>query len=49
MTNHASVLCFFPQPVKPAIFLIPGGMAEAMPFQNRVMIQLHVQAFPPDW
>jgi hypothetical protein len=29
----------FPQPVKPAIFL-PGGMAEAVPFQNWVMKQL---------
>jgi hypothetical protein len=25
----------FPQPVKPAIFLLLGGMAEAMPFQSK--------------
>jgi hypothetical protein len=30
----------FPQGLKPAIFLLPGGMAEAMPFQNRVMKRL---------
>jgi hypothetical protein len=34
----------FPQPVKPAIFLLLGGMAEVMPFQNRVMKQLRVHA-----
>jgi hypothetical protein len=30
----------FPQGLKPTIFLLFGGMAEAMPFQNRVMKQL---------
>jgi hypothetical protein len=35
----------FPQPVKPAIFLLPDGMAEAMPFQNQVLKQL-LEQFP---
>jgi hypothetical protein len=30
----------FPQGLKPSIFLLRGGTAEAVPFQNRVMKQL---------
>jgi hypothetical protein len=33
----------FPQGLKPAIFLLFGGMAEAMPFKNRVMKQFLIQ------
>jgi hypothetical protein len=33
----------FPQGLKPAIFMLHGGMAEAMTFQNRVMKELLIQ------